>query len=162
MRSLYLKILSVKFLIKFLSPEFATSIKMHIPYLLSRIMKSGLLLGIVLSVHTCRFHDAVNGHTNVRCLIWLQYPFCFCCRRRCFCIIIITFLYARSQNCEKRLLPLSCLSARNNSDPTAPIFIKFENLSFLKTPQELQYFIWKPTYSYETIMFNSSYNEKCL
>jgi hypothetical protein len=61
MRFLYLKIIAAYFLIKFLSPEFAASIKMHIPLLLSRIMKSGLLIGIVLSVHICRFHNVANG-----------------------------------------------------------------------------------------------------
>ena len=52
-RSLYFKITSASFLITFLSPEIATSINMHVPFSLSRIIMSGLLLGIVLSVCTC-------------------------------------------------------------------------------------------------------------
>ena len=52
-RSLYFRIFSVSFLNTFLSPEIATSINIHVPISLSRIMMSGLLLGIVLSVCTC-------------------------------------------------------------------------------------------------------------
>src|SRR5215813_9257991 len=44
-RSLYFKIFSASFLITFLSPEIATSINMHVPFSLSRIIMSGLLLG---------------------------------------------------------------------------------------------------------------------
>ena len=53
LRSLYFKIFSVTFLITFLSPGIATSINMHVPYSLSRIIISVLLLGIDLSVCTC-------------------------------------------------------------------------------------------------------------
>ena len=42
----------VFFLIIFLSPETAASINIHVPFSLSRIIMSGLLLGIVLSVCT--------------------------------------------------------------------------------------------------------------
>ena len=52
-RSLYFKIFLASFLITFLSPEIATSINIHIPFSLSWIITSGLLLGIVLSVCTC-------------------------------------------------------------------------------------------------------------
>src|SRR5215469_16342748 len=52
-RSLYFKIFSASFLITLLSPEIATSINLHVPISLSRIIMSGLLLGIVLSVCTC-------------------------------------------------------------------------------------------------------------
>jgi len=52
-RSLYFLILLAFYLIKFLSPEIATSIKMYVPFLLSRIMMSGLWLGMVLLVCTC-------------------------------------------------------------------------------------------------------------
>jgi hypothetical protein len=48
-----LKIFSSSFLITFLSPEIATSINMHVHLSLPRIMMSGLLLGMVLSVCTC-------------------------------------------------------------------------------------------------------------
>ena len=54
-RSLYFKILSASFLITFLSPEIATSVDMHVPFLWSLIMMCGLLSGIVLSVHSCWF-----------------------------------------------------------------------------------------------------------
>jgi hypothetical protein len=49
--SLYVRISSSSFLITFLSPEIATSINIHVPFSLSRIIMSGLLL--VLSVCTC-------------------------------------------------------------------------------------------------------------
>ena len=52
-RPLYFRIFSASFLITFLSPEIATSINIHVPFSLSRIIMSGLLLGIVLSVCTC-------------------------------------------------------------------------------------------------------------
>ena len=52
-RSLYFKIFSASFLITFLSPGIATSINMHVLFSLTRIVMSGLLLGIVLSVCTC-------------------------------------------------------------------------------------------------------------
>ena len=52
-RSLYFKIFSASFLITFLSPEIATSINIHVPASLSRIIMSDLLLGMVLSVCTC-------------------------------------------------------------------------------------------------------------
>jgi len=52
-RSLYFRILLVSFLITFLSPETAMSINIHVPFSLSQIITSGLLLGMVLSVCTC-------------------------------------------------------------------------------------------------------------
>ena len=60
MRPLYFKIFSASFLITFLSLGFAASINMCVPFLLSRIMMSGLLLGLVLSVLTCGFHSIVT------------------------------------------------------------------------------------------------------
>ena len=48
--SLYFRIFSVSFLITFLSPEIAAPINIHVLFSLSRIIMSGLLLGIVLSV----------------------------------------------------------------------------------------------------------------
>ena len=60
MRSLYFKIFSAYFLITFLSLGIATSIKMHVLFLLPRIMMSGLLLGIVPSVCTCLFQNMVT------------------------------------------------------------------------------------------------------
>jgi len=52
-RSLYFKIFSASYLITFLSSEIATSINMHVPFSLSRIIMPGLLMGMVLSVCTC-------------------------------------------------------------------------------------------------------------
>jgi hypothetical protein len=64
---------------------------MHVPFLSSWIMMSGLLLGTVLLVRTCWFHNmvtltswlvltnfgTVRGHANVRCLILPLFP-CTC------------------------------------------------------------------------------------
>ena len=44
---------SASFVITFLSPEIATSINIHVPFSLSRIIMSGLLVGIILSVCAC-------------------------------------------------------------------------------------------------------------
>ena len=60
LRSLYFRNFSVSLLITFLSPEIATFINIHVPFSLSRIIMSGLLLGIVLSVCTCWFHNVVT------------------------------------------------------------------------------------------------------
>ena len=60
LRSLYFRIFSASFLITFLSPEIATSMNIHVPFSLSRIIMSGLLLGIVLLVCTCWFHNMVT------------------------------------------------------------------------------------------------------
>ena len=59
-RSLYFRIYSSSFLITVLSPENVTSINLHIPFSLSRIMISGLLVGMFLSVCTCWFHNMVT------------------------------------------------------------------------------------------------------
>ena len=86
-RSLYFIIFSASFCITFLSPEMATytrwfkydrdylcvnksqfvpvifeppCISIHVPFSLPRIIMSGLLLGMVLSVCTCWFHNMVN------------------------------------------------------------------------------------------------------
>ena len=48
MRSLYFKMFSASFLITFLSPGIPACINMHVPCLLSWIMMSGLLSGVVL------------------------------------------------------------------------------------------------------------------
>jgi len=53
------KIFWASYLIAFLSPGIGTSIHMHVPFLLSRIMIS-LLLGRVLLVCTCWFHNMVT------------------------------------------------------------------------------------------------------
>ena len=49
-RASYFRIFSASFLITFLSPEIATSINIHVLFSLPRIIMSGLLLGMVLSV----------------------------------------------------------------------------------------------------------------
>ena len=59
-RSLYFRIFSASYLITFLSPEISTSINIHVLFSLSRIIMSGLLLGMVLSVLTCWFHSMVT------------------------------------------------------------------------------------------------------
>ena len=52
-RSLYFRIFSASFLITFLSPKIATSINIHVPFSLLRIIMSGLFWGTVLSVYSC-------------------------------------------------------------------------------------------------------------
>ena len=63
--------------------------------------------------------------------------------------------YARSENCEKRLLDSSCLSAWINSAHTGRTVIKFENIFFfrksvektqvsLKLNKNSGYFTWRP------------------
>jgi len=59
-RSLYFRIFSASFLITFISPDIATSINIHVPFSLSRIIMSGLSLGIFLSVCMCWFHSMVT------------------------------------------------------------------------------------------------------
>ena len=50
LRSTYFKIFSASALITFILPEIAMAINMCVPFLLYRIMMSGLLFGMVLSV----------------------------------------------------------------------------------------------------------------
>jgi hypothetical protein len=84
-RSLHSKIFSVSYLITFLCPGIATSINMNVPFLLTRIVMSGFLLGIVLSVHTCWFHYMVTVHswlvsTDFGTWSYQYYCCCCCCR----------------------------------------------------------------------------------
>ena len=58
-RCLYFRIFSASFFITFLSPEIPTSNNIHVPFSLSLIMMSGLLLWMVLPVCTCWFHNMV-------------------------------------------------------------------------------------------------------
>ena len=60
LRSLYFRIFSASFFITFLSPEIATSISTNVPFSLFWIKMSSLLLGMVLSVYTCSFHNMVT------------------------------------------------------------------------------------------------------
>ena len=50
---------SLSFLITFLSPQIATSVNIHVPFSLSRIIMSDLLLGIVMSDSICWFHNII-------------------------------------------------------------------------------------------------------
>ena len=61
MRSLHIKIFSDSFLITFLSPGIATSIKRHVHFLLSRIMMSDLLLGI-FHYYYCYYYYYYHHH----------------------------------------------------------------------------------------------------
>ena len=86
-RSSYFRILPASFLITFLSPEIATSINIHVLCSLSRIIMSGLLLGIVLSVCTCWFHNMLTlspwlvctdfSTCSYHCFIFVQLYPCF-------------------------------------------------------------------------------------
>ena len=78
---------STPVLITLLSPDIATSVITHVPFSLPRIMLSGLLLGMVLSVRTFWFHymvtlcsgfvstNLLHGRTGVRCLLLLLFLF---------------------------------------------------------------------------------------
>ena len=69
-KSLYFRIFSASFLITFLSPEIATSINIHVPFSLSRIKISGLLLGIVVLV------DPQKGYiASLTCFYWSWHKF---------------------------------------------------------------------------------------
>ena len=83
--SLYFRI-SATFLITFLSPEIATSINIHVPFSLSRIMISGLLLGVALSVCTCWFYNMV---TLPPWLVSTNFGTCSC---QCFVQLYSCFL----------------------------------------------------------------------
>jgi len=84
-RSLCFSIFLISFLITFLSPEIATSINIHVLFSLSRIIITGLLLGIVLSVCTCWFHNMVT------LLPWLLSTDSATCSYQCFCPIVPLF-----------------------------------------------------------------------
>ena len=84
-RSLYFRIFSSPFLITFLSPEIATSINIHVPCSLLRIIISSLLLGIVLSVFICWFHNMVTLPS------WLVCTDFRTCSYQRFCLILLLF-----------------------------------------------------------------------
>ena len=73
MRSLYFNIFSSTLLITFLSPDIGTSIDKHVPCLFSRTVMSDLLLGVVLPVCTCWFHNMV---TLISCLVSTDFGTC--------------------------------------------------------------------------------------
>ena len=76
-RSLYFKIFWASFLITLLSPEMATYISMHVLFSLSHII-SGLLVGIVLSVRTCWFHNMVTFPPLSFYSFWHMFVLVFC------------------------------------------------------------------------------------
>jgi hypothetical protein len=90
---------------------------------------------------------------------------------------VIQNFYTHSQNCEKRQLFASCLSARpsalNHSSPTGRVYMKFEIwLIFRKYEVKIQfwlkydknngYFTWRPVYVYDNTELGSSQKEKHL
>jgi hypothetical protein len=89
-RSLYFRILSASLSITFLSPHIAPSTNTHVPFSLSRIIMSGLLLGTVLSVCTvgstirlpCLLDlfllISAHVHTGALCPTVPLFP-CICC-----------------------------------------------------------------------------------
>ena len=66
-------------------PEIATSINIHVPFSLIRIIMSGLLLGIVLPVCTCWFHSIVTLPP------WLVSKDLGTCSYHCFCPVVPLF-----------------------------------------------------------------------
>ena len=98
-RFLYLKIFSVSFLITFLSPGIATSINMYVLFSLSRIIMSGLLLGLVLSVCICWFHSIVTlppwfvttefGTCSYQCFFVQLHPY-FLDMLKCICALTLS------------------------------------------------------------------------
>ena len=69
-----------------LSPEIAASINIHVPFSLSRIIMSALLLGIVLSVCICWFHNMVTLR------LWLVSTDFGTCSYQSFCPILLLLL----------------------------------------------------------------------
>ena len=85
-RSLHFRIFSTSCLITFLSPQIATSINIHVPFSLSRIiMYDFLLFGLVLSVCTCWFHNMV---TLPPALVSTNFA---TCSYQCFCLTVPLF-----------------------------------------------------------------------
>ena len=70
-KSLYFRIVSISFLITFLSPEIATYINVYFSYSLSRIKVFVLLLGVVLFVFTFPswLFSTKHAHASDHCLI---------------------------------------------------------------------------------------------
>ena len=99
-RSLYFKIFSASFLITFLSPMIATSINIHVPFSLSQIIMSGLLLGMVLSVCTCWFHNMGLPYPFT-CFYWFWYmfiPVFFVQLYPCFLAYVLVFIIIITQS----------------------------------------------------------------
>jgi len=73
-RSLYFRILSASFLITFLSPEFATSINIHVSFSLSRIIMSGFFVGDS-SVSLYLLNPQCVYLAFLTCLYWFWHMF---------------------------------------------------------------------------------------
>jgi hypothetical protein len=74
--SLYFRILSISFLITFLSPKIATSINIKVLFSLSRIIMSGLLF--VVGNGSASLHLLIPRYgylTSLACFYWFWYTF---------------------------------------------------------------------------------------
>ena len=113
-----IRVFSATILISFLCPEIATSINTQVPLLLSLIMLSGVLSGLVVSVYTFCFHNVVTyihdsfrfilvlRNNIVHCLILLPFTYIFII---IIIIIIIIIVHRRSfyhQHCLLRYVAL--------------------------------------------------------
>ena len=106
-RSLYFRIFSASFLITFLSPEITTSINIHVPFSLSRIITSGLLLGIVLSVSLYLLAPQYGYLASLNCFYRFWHT-----RILVFIIIIITlelYIYSGRMNILPYHIPLTLI-----------------------------------------------------
>jgi len=101
-RSLYFRIFSASFLITFMSHEIATSINIHVLFSLSLFIMSGLMLGMVLSVWTCWFHNMVTlppWLVSSDFGIWLYQCFLSNCTPvflhmlKCSCVLTLSCLF---------------------------------------------------------------------
>jgi hypothetical protein len=102
-RSLYFRIFSASFLITFLSHEIATSVNIHVLFSLTRIIMSGLLLGIVLSVCTRWFHSMVTlppllvsnyfGTCSFQCFFWSNCTSVSLKMLKCSCALTLSCLF---------------------------------------------------------------------
>ena len=113
-RSLYFRIFSASFLITFLSPKIATSLNIHVPFSLSRIIMSGLWLGIVLSVCIFWFHLA-----SLNCFYWFWHMFI----PVFFCLIVTLLLLLLLL----LLLWCCCCFCCYVSQPLSPWHFSFSN-----------------------------------
>ena len=102
-RSLHFRSISASFLITFLSPEIATSINIRVLFSLSRIMISGSLLGMVLTLYP---FDSIMWLPQHHDLLLLRIS---ACSYRCsFCNFTLISLHMLKCSPEHTL---SCLSS---------------------------------------------------
>jgi len=86
-RSLYSKNFSLPYMITFVCPGIATSINMHVPFLL-HLLRCPVFLGTVLSVHTRWFHNMVTIHlwlVSIDFGTWSYQHYYYCCCWCCCC-----------------------------------------------------------------------------